>query len=77
MPQNWNVSPNNGFLSLKRHLKTMLNSPTFVLSCPSHSIPWSTQQSFIYSGHKAMFTDGKKSKELSWNYYIFKTTKQI
>ena len=24
-----------------------------------------------------MFTDGKKSKELSWNYYIFKTTKQI
>ena len=75
MPQNWNLRPDNGFLSLKRHLKTMLNSTTFVLPCPSHSNPWSTQQS--YSGHQAMYTNEKKSKELSWNYYIFKTTKQI
>ena len=67
MPQNWNLRPDNGFLSLKRHLQTMLNSTTFALSCPSHSIPGSTQQSFIYSGHQAMFTDRKKSKELSWN----------
>ena len=67
MPQSWNLRPDNGFLSLKRHLQTMLNSTTFALSCPSHSIPGSTQQSFIYSGQQAMFTDRNKSKELLWN----------